>query len=77
METLTPLLTQAAGLMVMGMVLVFAFLGCLVMALKVMARLFAPAPKSEATTREDGAVDPTLIAAIGAAIHAHRRATER
>ncbi len=77
MESLTPLLTQAAELMVMGMVLVFAFLGCLVLALKAMAFCFAPAPQTDCPSVDTPAVDPAVVAAISAAIHAHRRATQR
>ncbi|MBY5990563.1 OadG family protein [Ferrimonas balearica] len=77
METLTPLLVQAASLMVMGMVLVFLFLGTLVLALKLLAHFCAP-KASEAPTMPPaapGALTPQLKAAITAAVHQHRQRT--
>ncbi|MBY6187052.1 OadG family protein [Marinobacter hydrocarbonoclasticus] len=77
METLTPLLAQAASLMVMGMVLVFAFLGCLVIGLKAMAWACAPRGTEELNQSPEPSISPSVVAAISAAIHAHRRAKQR
>ncbi|WP_246814348.1 OadG family protein [Ferrimonas balearica] len=74
MESLAPLLSQAAQLMLMGMVLVFCFLGSLVVALKLLARAYAPEPVAPQVPVDSESVDPAVVAAISAAIHAHCRA---
>ncbi|MBY6224891.1 oxaloacetate decarboxylase [Ferrimonas balearica] len=75
---MAPLLSQAAQLMLMGMVLVFCFLGSLVVALKLLARAYAPEPVAPQVPVDSESVDPAVVAAISAAIsaaiHAHRRA---
>lgn len=74
------LLTEAANLMLIGMVVVFVFLGILIVCINVMANLVgedAPevtaAPKN--TTARNGTksdVAPEVVAAISAAVHNYR-----
>lgn len=73
------LLLEAAGLMLIGMVTVFAFLFLLVILLNVMSNTiqrFFPVKTPEKTSRIDTSsegVSPTIIAAISAAVHQYRQ----
>jgi sodium pump decarboxylase gamma subunit len=79
-----PLLIQdGLELMVVGMTVVFALLGILVVALKGMSALalmLTPAeglPQSQSVGLRPDAHDPELIAAVTAAVHANRRESRR
>jgi oxaloacetate decarboxylase gamma subunit len=78
------LLTEAANLMLIGMVVVFVFLGILIVCITAMANLvgkeepevFNTSPKNSANApTQSGArsdVAPEVVAAISAAVHNYR-----
>lgn len=77
---LVQLLEQAALLMVLGMVIVFAILGLMVLMINLVARLlarWAPAVDEPdvamATAASTAAPSAVEVAAISAAIHHHRQ----
>jgi len=68
----------AANIMLLGMVCVFAFLGILVIAIKVVAK-YCPeevkvAPPKQANV--NGQVSPDVVAAISAAVHKYRKSRD-
>lgn len=73
------LLLDAAGLMLIGMVSVFAFLFVLVLLLQLMSKLlqrYFPAKlpeKSNKIEHSNNGVSPAIIAAISAAVHQYRQ----
>ncbi|MEW9797501.1 OadG family protein [Alteromonas sp. CYL-A6] len=72
------LLAEAATLMLVGMVFVFAFLTLLIFGVSLIARFCARFPghtPSPASTGQTAAanVEPAIVAAIAAAIHTHRQ----
>lgn len=80
------LLSEAFVLLVLGMGTVFVFLALLVVVTTFMSSLLtryapAPPPKASASNLPPAAgvppADQTLLAVIGAAIHAHRRSTKK
>ncbi|WP_345334589.1 OadG family transporter subunit [Ferrimonas pelagia] len=72
MDALASLLSQAATVMLTGMVLVFLFLSLLVGALSLLARFCAPKPAPADPAVTTAAPSPQVLAAISAAIHQHR-----
>ena len=76
MATITESLTIAFGIMAMGMVMVFLFLGILIAGVNLVASRFGPNPAvdCEVDGGETGhsQVDPKVLAAITAAIHQYR-----
>lgn len=81
METLTSLIEEAISLMVLGMGFVFIFLGLLIFAMSLLRRIAGNVtdipPASVRTSPmpppSPSVTDPHLVAAISAAVHAHRR----
>lgn len=79
------LVAEGLVLMMVGMGTVFVFLTALVLAVSGMSRLLAHYPDSVATLETAarvpppaaGPVDDRLAAAIGAAVHRHRRVADR
>ncbi|MBT1443363.1 OadG family protein [Shewanella sp. JM162201] len=71
-------MADALWIMVLGMVLVYLFLGMLILGLKLLASRFAPSAAPAAATGRAKAVptqpnlDPKLVAVISAAIQQHR-----
>ncbi|MCL1036260.1 OadG family protein [Shewanella submarina] len=76
METITESLTVAFGIMAMGMVMVFVFLGILIAGVNFVASRYGPKPALDiGEPQPDSAqanVDPKVLAAITAAIHQYR-----
>lgn len=75
------LLTEAASLMLIGMVVVFVFLGILIVCINVMANLVgkeepeiaaSPKPTAPVNTGANSDVAPEVVAAISAAVHNYR-----
>lgn len=78
-------LTEAANLLLVGMVVVFLFLSMLIGAITLIAWLnkqfpdpsmmakTRPKPSSNLAKANNQAVAPNIVAAISAAIHQHRR----
>lgn len=85
-ETINQLLFEAANLMLVGMVVVFAFLALLILGVNGLASFCRKFPgqepeapkrasaKRNPTTTKDQTVDGQLVAAISAAVHTHRQA---
>ena len=75
MTSISEQLSDALGIMVMGMSLVFIFLSILIIGIGIIAKLFpAPAATSTdaATQSRSTGLDPKLVAAITSAIHQYR-----
>ncbi|BAJ03132.1 OadG family protein [Shewanella violacea] len=78
MNSIPEQITQAVGIMFLGMGLVFVFLIVLILCIKLVAMKFAPLPQEKATrtteneSTQDGGVDPKIVAVITAAIHQYR-----
>jgi oxaloacetate decarboxylase gamma subunit len=82
---ITDLLVRAGQLMLVGMVVVFAFLGLLIWATKLMSALVLEyhveatptaannTPSQAALPRTQSGVAPQTVAAISAAIHQYRQ----
>ncbi|MCL1048760.1 OadG family protein [Shewanella abyssi] len=79
METISEQLTDALGIMILGMSLVFVFLGILILAMKLVAKKYAPVPQEKAADKprqpavSKPAVSPLMAAVIASAIHQHRQ----
>ncbi|MCL1058910.1 OadG family protein [Shewanella gelidimarina] len=79
METISEQLTDALGIMILGMSLVFVFLGILILGMKLVAKKYAPVPQEKATVNArqpavtKPAVSPLMAAVIASAIHQHRQ----
>ncbi|MER2490421.1 oxaloacetate decarboxylase subunit gamma [Catenovulum sediminis] len=81
-NNLSSLLIEAANLLLVGMVVVFMFLGILIFLIKLMSKLVgsdAPAPASvnipnRPTSRKSNSTqDKKVVAAISAAVHQYRQ----
>lgn len=73
---ITQALAIAANIMLLGMVCVFAFLGLLVVAIKVLERIAKEDNLPVASSVTDAAsttIDNNVVAAISAAVHQYRR----
>lgn len=71
---LSQALATAANIMLLGMVCVFAFLGTLVIAVKIVAKLCpqeTPVTPTKSGT-SSSQVSPNVVAAIAAAVHQYR-----
>ncbi|MDN3652150.1 OadG family transporter subunit [Thalassotalea ponticola] len=80
MDNLSQIFIEAAGLLLVGMGFVFAFLGVLIYAIKLLAYVASLFPESVPVTRTssvssaDGTkVSPQVVAAITAAIAQYRK----
>ena len=81
MENLSSNLLEAANLMLVGKVVVFAFLSLLIICINLMSKAFGGEVESSATQRpnrrpavkNDEARSAQVTAAISAAIHNHRQ----
>ncbi|MGB6138476.1 MAG: OadG family transporter subunit [Shewanella sp.] len=78
MTSISEQLSDALGIMIMGMGLVFTFLSILIIGIGIVAKLFPapvadiPAPQAPSNTALDTSLDPKLVAAITSAIHQYR-----
>ncbi|QYJ76402.1 OadG family protein [Shewanella sp. FJAT-52076] len=70
---------EALWIMVLGMVLVYAFLGILILGLKLIANRYAPKaednekrPETPVASAQSKGLDPRLVAAITSAIQQYR-----
>ncbi|GGB56059.1 OadG family protein [Shewanella inventionis] len=78
MTSISEQLSDALGIMIMGMGLVFTFLSILIVGIGIVAKLFpAPvadiaAPQAPSRTAQATSLDPKLVAAITSAIHQYR-----
>lgn len=80
-DAVTSLLTEAATLMLVGMVFVFTFLTLLIGGIEGIARFCrrfpgeqpAPEEPAEIASQKPDEHDPRILAAISAAIHTHRQ----
>ena len=78
MNSIPEQITQAVGIMFLGMGLVFVFLIILILCIKLVAMKFAPLPQEKVTrtteneSTQSGGVDPKIVAVITAAIHQYR-----
>lgn len=74
MTTITESLAIAFGIMAMGMIMVFLFLGILIGGVNLVASRYAPKaePAGGTDNSNDTHVDPKVLAAITAAIHQYR-----
>ncbi|WP_076416869.1 OadG family protein [Shewanella sp. UCD-KL12] len=78
MDTISEQLIQAAGIMLLGMGLVFVFLTILILCIKLVALKFAPQAKEQEVSRSGQAkvqqesIDPKIVAVITSAIHQYR-----
>ncbi|WP_111977646.1 OadG family protein [Algibacillus agarilyticus] len=80
MENLSNLLGDAANLMLVGMVVVFAFLGLLIICIELMSKFFGGEIETKPVqsairpnSTNDTARSAKITAAISAAIHQHRQ----
>ncbi|WOT06148.1 OadG family protein [Shewanella youngdeokensis] len=79
MDVISGQLTDALGIMGLGMSLVFAFLSILIFAIKLIAWKYAPMTQSITDTAvqqpvvNKPAVSPLMAAVIASAIYQHRR----
>ena len=76
MTSISEQLSDALGIMIMGMGLVFTFLSILIVGIGIVAKLF-PAPvampsQPVPSTSSQPALDPKLVTAITSAIHQYR-----
>ena len=85
-DTVSSLLTEAATLMLVGMVFVFTFLTLLIGGIEGIARFCRrfpgeqeepPEPAPVASAKNSDEHDPRVLAAISAAIHTHRQSRPR
>lgn len=86
-DAVSSLLTEAATLMLVGMVFVFTFLTLLIGGIEGIARFCRRFPgeqpasqeptRSAAPSQDSDEHDPRVIAAISAAIHTHRQSRRR
>jgi len=87
MQELTPLLLEASKLLIVGMVFVFVFLTMLTLVIQVLAKLAPPAhiaagTAKRATKRHTGTtnqnkLNPSVVAAISAAVTQYRTQAEK
>lgn len=70
---------EALWIMVLGMVLVYVFLGILILGLKLIANRYAPVPvlsepskPSDSASSKPQGLDPRLVAAITSAVQQYR-----
>ncbi|MCL1093614.1 OadG family protein [Shewanella kaireitica] len=79
MEAISEQLTDALGIMILGMCLVFVFLSVLILAMKLVAKKYAPEPQEKKRnialqpTASKPTVSPLMAAVIASAIHQHRQ----
>lgn len=79
MEAISEQLTDALGIMILGMCLVFVFLSVLILAMKLVAKKYAPEPQEKASNNalqpiaSKPTVSPLMAAVIASAIHQHRQ----
>ena len=83
-ENVGNLLVEAGTLLLVGMIVVFVFLTLLIVAIKLIAKVCSyfpesiapgPAQPAQASTSvsQSGAMSPSLVAAISAAVHQYRK----
>lgn len=78
MDAISEQLIQAAGIMLLGMGLVFVFLTILILCIKLVALKFSPqAQGQEVSTSgqvkvKQESIDPKIVAVITSAIHQYR-----
>ncbi|SQH77780.1 putative oxaloacetate decarboxylase gamma chain [Shewanella benthica] len=78
MNSISEQITQAVGIMFLGMGLVFVFLIMLILCIKLVAMKFAPLPQDKPTRTPDNEisqterVDPKIVAVITVAIQQYR-----
>lgn len=78
MEAISEQLIDTLGIMILGMSLVFIFLGMLIFGMKLVAKKYAPVPQEKITANarqpeaNKPAVSPLMLAVITSAIHLHR-----
>ncbi|ACJ28165.1 Sodium pump decarboxylase, gamma subunit [Shewanella piezotolerans WP3] len=79
MEAISEQLTDALGIMILGMCLVFVFLSVLILAMKLVAKKYAPEPQEKNCSNalqpiaSKPTVSPLMAAVIASAIHQHRQ----
>ncbi len=79
MEAISEQLTDALGIMILGMCLVFVFLSVLILAMKLVAKKYAPEPQEKTSSNalqpiaSKPTVSPLMAAVIASAIHQHRQ----
>ncbi|NMH65796.1 OadG family protein [Shewanella salipaludis] len=75
MTSLTQQLVDALGIMVLGMGLVFLFLGILILGVELVARCLSRANEASTPSMSEQpmpALDSRLVAAISSAVHQYR-----